>query len=157
MRYDLRLAEVQQTRLLAQQAAIIAGVFARLERLHRALRELAAPINHEPAGADPFPRAAIQRFEQFTNYYHERGIWLDPDTCTQLNEREALVTTLLTKLNYNLDENGQVADRRRWVETYDQLQKEVPEARAALDKQFRSLLGVGAKETTASQTAATSA
>src|SRR6266566_2049598 len=77
LRYELRVAEAQKSRLLARQATIIAGVFARLERLHQALQILAAPIHHADGGPGPLAKAAIEAHNEFVRYYHERAIWLD--------------------------------------------------------------------------------
>ncbi len=143
LRHELRVAEAQRSRLLARQASIVAGVFARLERLHEALRRLSAPILHKgEGGAEPLKDAAVDRFNEFTTYYYERSIWLDLATCDLLNELAELLKKLLTEMDYNLDENGQVKDRARWIETYKRLQEDVPVARLALDTQFRALLGL---------------
>src|SRR6266852_3851039 len=122
LRHELRVAEAQRSRLLARQASIVAGVFARLERLHEALRRLSAPILHKgEGGAEPLKDAAVDRFNEFTTYYYERSIWLDLATCDLLNELAELLKKLLTEMDYNLDENGQVKDRARWIETYKRL------------------------------------
>jgi len=143
LRHELRIAEAQRSRLLARQASIVAGVFARLERLHEALRRLSAPILHKgEGGAEPLKDAAVDRFNEFTTYYYERSIWLDLATCDLLNELAELLKKLLTEMDYNLEENGQVKDRARWIETYKRLQEDVPVARLALDTQFRALLGL---------------
>jgi hypothetical protein len=144
VRYDFRIAEAQQSRLLAKQAVILAGMFARLDRLHQALVSLAAPIQHEAAGAEPLRVAAIESLNDFTKYYYPRAIWLNFQTCTQVNDLLTLLRKLLMDMNYNLQRNGQIADRRLWLETYQRLQAEVPLARQALDRQFRALLGVEA-------------
>src|SRR4029077_11722866 len=75
LRHDLRMAEVQKSRLLARQAAIIAGVFARVERLHQALVVLARPIEHKGGKAKALRDAAAARFEEFEDYYYDRAIW----------------------------------------------------------------------------------
>jgi predicted NBD/HSP70 family sugar kinase len=142
LRSELGVAEAQRSRLLERQAVIVSGVFARLERLHEALDALAAPVRHSEAGAVPLRDSAVQAFNSFTKYYHERGIWLDEEICDQLNQLMILLGGLLTKLNYNLQSDGSIADRRRWIESYDKLKEEVPKARTALDKQFRQILGV---------------
>ncbi len=143
LRHELRITEAQRSRLLARQASIVAGVFARLERLHEALRRLSAPILHKgEGGAEPLKDAAVDRFNEFTTYYYERSIWLDLATCDLLNDLAELLKKLLTEMDYNLDENGQVKDRARWIETYKRLQEDVPVARLALDTQFRALLGL---------------
>lgn len=143
LRHELRIVEVQRSRLLARQASIVAGVFARLERLHEALRGLSAPILHKgEGGAIPLRDAAIERFNEFTTYYYERSIWLDLATCDQLNDLVDLLKKLLTQMDYNIDASGQVKDRARWIETYERLQIDVPRARQSLDKEFRALLGV---------------
>lgn len=141
-RYELRIAEARQSRLLARQASIIAGVFGRLERLHESLRELAAPILHKQKGATELLTKAIEHFNDFATYYFERAIWLDESTTTQLNDLVALLRKLLQEMDYNLDPSGEIKDRARWVATYERLQKDVPLARNALDRQFRTLLGV---------------
>ncbi len=143
LRSELRISEAQQSRLLARQATIIAGVFARLERLHEALVRLAMPIQHQAGSAMPLRDAAAERYHDFEEYYYPRAIWLDVQTCTQLNELVILLRKLLNDMNYNLLPNGQIADRAKWIETYTRLQNEVPLARQALDRQFRALLGLG--------------
>jgi len=143
LRHELRVAEAQRSRLLARQATIVAGVFARLERLHEALRRLSAPILHKgEGGAVPLKEAAIERFNDFTTYYYERSIWLDLATCDQLNQSVELLKKLLTQMDYNLDASGQVKDRVLWIATYQRFQEDVPVARLALDTQFRGLLGL---------------
>lgn len=146
LRSEFRIAEARQGRLLERQAQIVAGVFARLERLHEALSRLAAPVEHGHAGAIPLRDTAIERFNGFTKYYHERGIWLDVETCTRLNELVSLLGTLLMKMNYNILPDGKIADRARWIETYTKLEQEVPKARSALDEQFRRILGVNSEQ-----------
>ncbi len=132
LRQELRIAEAQRSRLLARQATIVAGVFARLERLHEALRRLSAPVLHGgPGGAVPLKDAAVERFDEFVIYYYERAIWLDPATCDQLNALVELLKKLLTQMDYNLDASGQVKDRKQWIETYERLQQDVPLARGA--------------------------
>jgi hypothetical protein len=142
LRSDLRLVEAQRSRLLTKQASVIAGTFARLERLHETMRRLAAPINHGQGGAHPIREEAIAAFNEFTAFYYQRAIWLDPDICTQLNDAVGLLAKLLNNMNYNLQPNGEIADKNIWVSTYNRLDKEVPEVRRALDAQFRRILGV---------------
>src|SRR5436305_9345187 len=72
LRYELRVAEAQKSRLLARQATIVAGVFARVERLHQALVQLARPIEHKGGKATALRDAAAARFEEFETYYYER-------------------------------------------------------------------------------------
>ena len=141
LRYELRVAEAQQSRLRARQANIIAGVFARLERFHQALQVLAAPIRHEDGGPGPLAKAAINSHNEFVHYYHERAIWLDVGTTEQVNAVLALMRRVLQEMDFNL-QNEAIADRSKWIETYGRLQTEIPQARAALDRQFRTLLGV---------------
>ena len=142
LRYELRVAEAQKSRLLARQASIVADVFARVERLHQALVQLAMPREHERGKATTLRDAAAARFEEFETYYYERAIWLDVGTNTQLNGLATLMRGLLNQMHFNLGPDGEVADRGRWVQTMDRVQKEVPAARGALDRQFRALLGV---------------
>jgi len=142
LRHELRLEEVRHSRLLARQASIIAGVFARLERLHQALIALSVPILHQGGNGPQLRDAAIKRHGEFIDYYYERAIWLDKDTCNRLNDLLRLLEQLLTRLNYNLTPDGSIVDRQRWSATYDQIQEEVPKARGALDEHFRQLLGV---------------
>jgi hypothetical protein len=141
-RYELRLQEARQSRLLTQQAEIIAGVFARLERVHESLRGLAAPILHQGENAPRLRDEAITKFNDFASFYHERGIWLERNTCDKLNELVVLLRQLLQELDYNLAPNGEITDRRKWSETYSRIQSELPDARGALDEHFRVLLGV---------------
>jgi len=142
LRYELRVAEAQRSRLLARQASIIAGVFARVERLHQALVVLARPIEHKGGKAKTLRDAAAARFEEFEDYYYERAIWLDVGTNTQLNELATLMRKLLNDMHFNLGPDGEVIDRPKWTATMSRLQTEVPDARGALDRQFRTLLGV---------------
>ena len=141
LRYDLRISEARQSRLLARQAAIIAGVFARLERLYEALRILAAPIRHQDGGPRPLVDAAVTAYNDFVLYYHQRAIWLDISITEQINDLDQLFRRVLREMDYNL-QNDAIADRGKWIETYGRLQTEIPQARAALDRQFRTLLGV---------------
>jgi hypothetical protein len=142
LRYELRVAEAQRSRLLARQATIVAGVFARVERLHQALAQLSRPIEHKGGKAKALRDAAAARFEEFETYYYERAIWLDVGINTQLNELATLMRKLLNQMHFNLRADGEVADRPKWVETMTRLQNDVPVARGALDRQFRALLGV---------------
>jgi hypothetical protein len=142
LRHELRMAEVQKSRLLARQATIIANVFARVERLHQALVQLARPIEHKGGKAKALRDAAAARFEEFEAYYYDRAIWLDVGTNTQLNELAMLLRKLLNEMHFNLGPDGEVIDRPRWTATMTRLQNEVPDARGALDRQFRTLLGV---------------
>ncbi len=142
LRHELRIAEAQKSRLLARQASIIAGVFARVERLHQALVVLARPIEHKGGKAKALRDAAAARFDEFEAYYYARAIWLDVGTNTQLNALAMLLHKLLNEMHFNLGPDGEVVDRPRWVATMTRLQNEVPDARGALDRQFRTLLGV---------------
>jgi len=150
LRYELRMAEVQKSRLLARQATIVAGVFARVERLHQALVVLARPIEHKGGKAKALRDAAAARFEELESYYYDRAIWLDLGTNTQLNALAMLLRKLLNDMHFNLDADGEVIDRPKWVATMTRLQNEVPDARGALDRQFRTLLGVVAPATAVS-------
>jgi len=141
LRYELRVAEAQRSRLLARQASIIAGVFARVERLHQALVQLAMPREHQGGKAMALRDIAAKRFEEFETYYYDRAIWLDVGTNTQLNELATLMRKLLNEMHFNLGPDGEVIDRTKWVETMTRFQQ-VPDARGALDRQFRTLLGV---------------
>ncbi|SRR6266566_996813 len=141
LRYELRVAEAQQSRLRARQANIVAGVFARLERLHQALQMLAAPIHHQAGGPGPLVTAAVNAHDEFAHYYHERAIWLEVGITAQVNAVLALMRRVLQEMDFNL-QNEAIADRNKWIETYGRLNTEIPQARAALDRQFRTLLGV---------------
>lgn len=148
LRHELRMAEAKKSRLLARQAAIVAGVFARVERLHQALVVLARPIEHKGGKAKALRDAAAARFEEFEAYYYDRAIWLDVEINTQLNALAMLLRKLLNEMHFNLGPDGEVIDRPKWVATMSRLQNEVPDARGALDRQFRTLLGVVSPTTT---------
>jgi uncharacterized membrane protein YheB (UPF0754 family) len=65
LRSQLRIEELRESRLLDQQASIIAEVYAALERLHEALDRLAAPIMHRGGQALGLRQVAIDRFNDF--------------------------------------------------------------------------------------------
>lgn len=142
LRLSLRIEEMKQSRLLARQAQIIAKVYARLERLDQALTKLASPLYHAQTSVNELKEKAITEFNAFGSYYFERGIWLDKDTCNAINEIQAEMHKLLTSFNYNVDAQGVISNRAAWVESFKAVREEIPNARALLDKRFRSLLGV---------------
>lgn len=142
LRLDLRLQEARQSRLLARQAAVIAGVYARLERLHSALVTLATPLQHSEENINELRLGAVNAFNEFGAYYLRRGIWLDEETCNAINELHAELTKLLHKFYYNADARGMPADRKLWIESFNKVKEDIPIARGLLDKRFRQLLGV---------------
>jgi hypothetical protein len=142
LRLVLRIEEMKQSRLLGRQAKIIANVYARLERLHQSLKMLAAPIQHAGGNVEALKKAAIADFESFSKYYFERGIWLDTDTCNVINELQLKLNKMLVKFSFNLDAQGNIINRTAWLESYKQVNDEIPAARTMLDKRFRTLLGV---------------
>lgn len=142
LRLALRIEEIKQSRLLGRQARIIANVFARLERVHHSLKVLAAPIQHEGGKVAKLRDTAKADFEAFSKYYFERGIWLDADTCNAINELQLKLNKLLVKFDYNLDPQGKIVNRASWVESYNQVAKEIPAARTLLEERFRKILGV---------------
>jgi len=149
LRLSLRIEEMKQSRLLGRQARIIAAVYARLERLHQAMKELAAPVEHAGGNVERLKTTAIAEFESFSKYYFERGIWLDPETCDTINELQRKLNKLLVTFNFNVDAQGRIANRVIWLQSYQRLnESEIPNARTLLDKRFRRLLGVGEPPTT---------
>ncbi len=128
-----------------EQASILAGVFARLEDLHAALKAFSKPVLHEGGRAPILRNEAISRFRELTDFYHPRAIWLEPSTCDQLNELVELLRLLLWQLSSNVTEEGEVGDRKRWVETYERINEDIPAARTAIDDEFRSVLGVATR------------
>ena len=141
LRLTLRLEEFRQSRLLARQAAVIAGVFAHLDRLHTALLTLVTPLHHEGGNIKELRSQAIEAFNAFGKYYFPRGIWLDEPTCTAINQLHVQLTTLLYKLQYNTDEAGMPADRGLWLEAFNRIKDEIPMARGLLDRRFRPVAG----------------
>lgn len=142
LRLTLRLEEAKQSRLHEKQARIIAELFARLERLHDALNVLASPVQHSSTNVNDLRSKAIERFDLFVGYYYPRAIWLDIETVEVINDIQTKLRKLLIHFNYNLDAQGNIADRKGWMDSYKQLQDEIPKARGLLDARFRHLLGV---------------
>lgn len=142
LKSDLRIQELRASRLVDEQASILAEVFARLERLHAALDAFSKPVLHEGGRAPELRGEAISRFKDLTDFYHPRAIWLERSTCDRLNELVELLGVLLWQLSSNVTDKGEVADRGRWVETYERINREIPAARAAIDEEFRAVLGV---------------
>jgi hypothetical protein len=142
LKSDLRVEELRANRLVDQQATILADLYAMLERLHGAVVALSKPVLHVNGGALRLRADAVSEFEQFEAYYYPRAIWLERGTCDQLNALLDLMRLLLVQLSSNLTAEGEVADRPRWLATYDRINADVPAARKLIEEEFRSILGV---------------
>jgi len=135
---------VRFTRLYEQRAKVIAGTFARLDRLHRAVRNMPYTIEYgvSASSTEQSPRDAYRAFEA---YYFERAIWLDTDTIALINEILDLLTQPLLRLQgVAHDDNGELQRVIREIKHITE--RLVPDARKHLEARFRALL-TGLKET----------
>lgn len=146
-RAELQRASTEhQIRFLSlheHQAEIIAEVFGKLEVTHQAFLRWASPVT---IGGAPdmlnLRQEALGAYNEFVEYYHPKAIWLDPETCTQIN---AIVTELrgvFFDLGGLIDANGYPQDREAWRTAQASLRTEIPKARGLLDARFRKILAV---------------
>ena len=146
MRNDLERAATEHrirfSHLHERQAEVIAEVFGRLERVHQAFKKWMSPM--QPGGVDMFKLRdeTAEAYLELVRYYYPHAIWLDPDTCNAINELIDGLWESFIDFAYDLDSDGFPKDKRQWVDTWKKVQKEVPEARARLDRRFRQILGV---------------
>jgi hypothetical protein len=135
---------VRFTRLHEQRAKVISGVFARLDRLHRAISSLTQVI--DTGQERPMTYAtAFKSYREFQDFYYERAIWLDQETVDLINPIVDLLVRPLSTLAVVKDRN--VDDLRRAIqETRRIVDEHVPAARKGLEERFRRLLEAGEQE-----------
>ncbi len=134
---------IRFTRLHEQRARIISGIYSRLDRLNRSLATLLgwARFFPDPERAQEAREAAITALREFTDYYYPRSIWLDTETCAQLNRivrhlQDAAIPLLLAQQNPSTVTPNQIEEAAQLIEG------DVPLALGLLTKQFREILGV---------------
>lgn len=136
--------ELRYQRLAEQQATIIAEVFARLEAMHMAFRSLASsnPILSASGGPPEQAVKALDAYSKFLEYYHPRAIWLRRSTCNAINAILGELGAAYVDLAVDLGPDGRPKDKSQFDAAHKRVMKGVPTARAALDAEFRALLGV---------------
>ena len=141
---DASLAEhrVRFESLHAQQAEVVAEVFAKLEETHLAFRSLVSFF--QPADVDMRSRAddAWKAFQAFQRYYFTHAIWLDRSTCDAINEVLNRFHNAFVDMTLYLEDEGVPRNRERMMKAFNAITEEIPTARRALDEGFRRLLGV---------------
>lgn len=134
--------EVRFSRLHEQRARVIAGLFGRLVRLHRAVTRLGfSPVFADPEQVKQLRNETITEFQGFVDYFHPRAIWLDVETSQSLisiirNFQDVAIPLLLAA------ENARTVTEEEIRAAQVILDKEIPAARKQLLEQFRHLLGV---------------
>jgi hypothetical protein len=132
--------QVRFTRLHEQRARVISGTFARLDRLHRAIRGLTQMIDTQQYQPMTW-NEAIESFKDFQRYYYERSIWLDPETIALINPIVDLLSQPFSMLALALSKGRNSDDLRQAIQqTISIVDERVPAARRALEARFRSLL-----------------
>jgi hypothetical protein len=128
-------------RLHEQRVRVLAGVFSRLERLHREICGLTQVIDTGQERPLTYG-AAVKTYREFQDYYYERAIWLDRETIALLDPIVDLLVRPLSILAMVKDRN--LDDVRRAIqETRRVVDEHVPPARSDLELRFRMLLADG--------------
>lgn len=142
--------EVRFKRMHERRTAIIATIFAHLERLHTTVRQWGQRqplLKDEPvvraAAAGAFAVEARTAMEKLEAFYYPRAIWLERDLCDDLNHVISTLGLLLTVLQgAAVGVAVEVEGQDRTAELTAELLEIVGKARAALEKRFRSILGI---------------
>jgi hypothetical protein len=143
--------EVRFKRMHERRTAIIATIFAHLERLHASVRRWSerqallpkddAVVRAAAAGA--FAAEARTAMEKLEAFYYPRAIWLERDLCDQLNHVIGALGLLLTVLQGEaVGVPVQIEGQDRTTELTTELLALVASARAALEARFRGILGI---------------
>ena len=142
LRSELSRAETEHrvrfTRLHEQRAIVIAGTFARLDRLHRAIRGMSYHVEHGTPHPDA-KQAPKDVYQDFQTFYFERAIWLDPDTISLINEILDLLTQPLLILQ-GVQDDDPAAREGAITQIHHITERLVPDARKHLEARFREHL-----------------
>lgn len=131
--------EVQFSQLQLQRAEIISDVYARLDRVHRALRHIVA---QEDTNEELARRAQAEILDLETTYY-EKAIWLPRATCDRLNDLlEHLKLTGMSVHATTRDKSDTTKWMKRWQQNWKHVEEMIPQARRPLEEEFRNMLGV---------------
>jgi len=151
LRNDLRIAASQHqtrfTRLHEPRAEVIAGLYGRFVRAHAAFGAYLTIIK---PGGEPDPREAMERADEFVQYFNENRIYFEESLCADLDSAEEVFRRALSDMAGYAP--GMPGRPRQWVKTWESFKGEFPAIRAKVERQFRDLMGVKESQSSGQRT-----
>lgn len=148
---DLQIEAHRRTtvfsRLHEKRAETIAEIYKLLVEAELAVRSMVAPMQTiAEADADTKMAASAAAIEKFRDKFEASRIWFKPATC---EKTDAVLTELRSIHNFfNIVVRGRArgkdsdGDPKHWGPTWERVEKQIPTLKAALEQDFRELLGV---------------
>ena len=134
--------EVRFSSLHEKMAGVIAELYEKLAKAHRAIGEYIK--TSIPAGDLPEKdrgRNAVNAYNDFLNYYEEHAIYLDEKTCSKLDdfikENQRVILSFQWK-----DANGPEFRIKNWTEVEKKFEDDVIALKKDLERDFRRKIGV---------------
>ncbi len=153
LKHNLELVGVEHqvrfSKLHDKQAEVIGQLYALLVDGFWAASSFASMIewNGEPAKSEKYV-TAMNALAEFFRYFDKNRIYIPPDICEQLDaflqEMRHKIIGFGTYVRMNeegLPQHVLEEKHRAWEEAWRYFSEEVPKARAALEKELRTMLG----------------
>ena len=81
-------------------------------------------------------------YSELQAYYYEHAIWLERDTCDAMNTVLGILYDCFIDMTADVDEAGHPQAHEVMKGVLEQVNKEIPRARAELVRKFRAILGI---------------
>jgi hypothetical protein len=162
LRHSLRLIvsehEKQIHLLHERRAEVIAELYARLKEFVGAAASFASLVEWkgEPTKEEKAAKLADKAYE-FHHYFQAKRIFFSEDVCAKVDtvfqEVHAASMKYRVWLAHSKDGGGRAYEKmdEAWTEAWDTMKDKVPPLVAAVEAEFRSLLGVSKVETSSNQ------
>ena len=140
--------EIRYSKLHEKRAETVAELYRLLAIAVREAESFASPVTFsgEPEKWEKY-RVAMNSIVDYYRYFDERRIYVSADLCMGLHDfAEKLRTPLIgfgVYLQIEYPNDNTAKDKMKaWTAAWDSVQKDIPPLRAALEIEFRQLLGV---------------
>lgn len=151
-RYDLKCIaiehEVRFSTLHQKRAEIIAELYGLLSKASAQVKSFVSPMEWtgEPDKNEKYS-IAMQSLKDLFSYFDQNRIYLPEYLCNSIDNFIEGLRVPTIKFSFylgasNYDEEALRKRKEAWIEAWEKVESNVPAARKALEKEFRSILGV---------------
>ncbi len=146
----IRAEIARSSRLHEERAIVIRDIYAYLVDLIEKTHSFVHPAEMigEPSKEEK-QELVLKALLKFKDHFEKNKIYLSPDLCKRIQEfADSFVNPAAKFATFKrmskTDATGQIAKEFHdsWFEAFDKMEKDVPQARAALEDEFREIMGI---------------
>jgi hypothetical protein len=130
---------LRHERLYERRAQVIAKLSELLYLMQRGLVSWASPFQLQDVDRDEQRKAANEAFFELVIYYNSNAVWLDPQTCENIDSVTETAWTTAWDYMDNLNERGH-PQNKEGRDASIRLYRELPVLRRTLEREFRAIL-----------------